>query len=275
MRQQISGQMSLFDIMEPQPEQMPMKDYLTRKGFKNEYFERPDHECIVEVADIHEYPNIHYYEAKYVLSFGRLVQQYPQKCGYECHWWREIKPIECQFSGHSCNKAELWKIADTLDELMCPHVCCRKCNTKMCGARCNGSAELKEAAANHETVTMFGDEWHLLSEKPQEISKDVKLQVLGTYKYNNQEKWRCCPAYFDGNEIIAQDVPWDILRPEWKYWNIKKISVDIQGICDDAVCPTCGRDFLYPQENDLEACPYCKQRVDWKRWHDINDEEEA
>ena len=24
---------------------------------------------------------------------------------------------------------------------MCPHVCCRKCNTRLCGARCNGSEE--------------------------------------------------------------------------------------------------------------------------------------
>lgn len=51
-----------------------------------------------------------------------------------------IKPV-CNYSGHTCNKAELWKVADTLDDLMCPHVCCRKCNTKMCGARCNGSQE--------------------------------------------------------------------------------------------------------------------------------------
>ena len=47
----------------------------------------------------------------------------------------------CSHSGHKCNKKELWRVADTLDELMCPHVCCRSCATKMCGARCNGSEE--------------------------------------------------------------------------------------------------------------------------------------
>lgn len=51
-----------------------------------------------------------------------------------------IKPV-CSFSGHTCNKTELWKVADTLDALQCPHVCCRKCNTRLCGARCNGSEE--------------------------------------------------------------------------------------------------------------------------------------
>jgi hypothetical protein len=51
-----------------------------------------------------------------------------------------IKPV-CNFSGHICNKKNLWEIADTLDDLMCPHVCCRKCNTRLCGVRCNGSEE--------------------------------------------------------------------------------------------------------------------------------------
>lgn len=50
-------------------------------------------------------------------------------------------PKECSFSGHTCNKKSLWEVADTLDELQCPHVCCRKCNTRNCGARCNGSTE--------------------------------------------------------------------------------------------------------------------------------------
>lgn len=53
----------------------------------------------------------------------------------------EEKNKVCQFSQHTCNKKNLWEIADTLDELQCPHVCCRKCNTRHCGARCNGSEE--------------------------------------------------------------------------------------------------------------------------------------
>lgn len=51
------------------------------------------------------------------------------------------KNQKCFHSGHVCNKRELWKIADTLDEIMCPRVCCRACNVRMCGARCNGSKE--------------------------------------------------------------------------------------------------------------------------------------
>lgn len=56
----------------------------------------------------------------------------------------EIEKIPfCEHSKHSCNKKELWKVADTLDETQCPHVCCRMCNTRNCGARCNGSEEPK------------------------------------------------------------------------------------------------------------------------------------
>lgn len=45
----------------------------------------------------------------------------------------------CNHSGHTCNKSELWRVADTLDMGACPHVCCRSCNVRLCGARCNGS----------------------------------------------------------------------------------------------------------------------------------------
>lgn len=50
------------------------------------------------------------------------------------------KPI-CKFSGHHCNKQNIWDVADGLsDQEPCPHVCCRKCSIKnFCGARCNGS----------------------------------------------------------------------------------------------------------------------------------------
>ena len=53
-------------------------------------------------------------------------------------------PKECSFSGHTCNKENLWEVADTFDDFLCPHVCCRQCNVKLCGARCNGSEEPTE-----------------------------------------------------------------------------------------------------------------------------------
>lgn len=56
--------------------------------------------------------------------------------------WKPKENI-CKYSKHSCNKEELWKIAATFDELQCPQVCCRACNIRLCGARCNGSEEPK------------------------------------------------------------------------------------------------------------------------------------
>lgn len=47
---------------------------------------------------------------------------------------------KCKYSGHACNKENVWAVADTLDDKpQCPHVCCRNCEIKTCGARCNGS----------------------------------------------------------------------------------------------------------------------------------------
>lgn len=56
------------------------------------------------------------------------------------------KPIDnrpiCESSKHVCNKEQIWEVADSLDDKeKCPHVCCRVCEVKGCGARCNGSSE--------------------------------------------------------------------------------------------------------------------------------------
>ena len=48
------------------------------------------------------------------------------------------------------------------------------------------------------------------------------------------------------------------------------VPVEIRGICDDAICPKCGWWFL-DNQTDFERCPECGQKVDWRRWHEIND----
>ena len=54
------------------------------------------------------------------------------------------RPI-CESSKHVCNKEQIWEVADSLDDKeKCPHVCCRLCEVKNCGARCNGSCEPEE-----------------------------------------------------------------------------------------------------------------------------------
>lgn len=55
------------------------------------------------------------------------------------------KPI-CKYSNHTCNKEVLFALA-TESNPFCPKVCCRFCNTKYCGVRCNGSEEPKSNKA--------------------------------------------------------------------------------------------------------------------------------
>lgn len=48
------------------------------------------------------------------------------------------KKVNCKYSGHSCNKKELFRLAEEMNPF-CPHVCCRLCSEKICGVRCNGA----------------------------------------------------------------------------------------------------------------------------------------
>lgn len=132
------------------------------------------------------------------------------------------------------------------------------------------------------TVTMFGEEWHPLSEKPEGITQYDDLRILGPYKSIYGERWSSCPAKLHDGEIVPYDVPWDIPRPDWKYWrlNEKVYPLDIIGICDDPYCPQCGYPFETTRscknyEVDCERCPECHIRVDWTSWHRLNDEEET
>lgn len=96
----------------------------------------------------------------------------------------------CPSSGHACNKKELWKLADTMDELQCPHVCCRFCNTKLCGVRCNGSEEPKKEITDdyiRENPTCFyvfghyldkADGWHKVPEELPEFKEWTPVDVV-------------------------------------------------------------------------------------------------
>lgn len=55
--------------------------------------------------------------------------------------------------------------------------------------------------------------------------------------------------------------------------NAKIYQVEIKGLCDDAYCPKCGYEFWETKELDCERCPKCGIRVDWKPWHNANDNE--
>ena len=61
---------------------------------------------------------------------------------YECEGQLSLFDImkpTCKYSKHTCNKENLWEVADGLEYFKCPHICCRKCGIRFCGARCNGA----------------------------------------------------------------------------------------------------------------------------------------
>lgn len=71
------------------------------------------------------------------------AQIWADETGVSDYWQHDIKFVDdkpvCKHSGHSCNRKELWAVADTL--LECSHTCCRQCSIRCCGVRCNGSKE--------------------------------------------------------------------------------------------------------------------------------------
>ncbi|MCQ2087941.1 MAG: hypothetical protein MJZ37_07795 [Bacilli bacterium] len=148
----------------------------------------------------------------------------------------EEKPI-CKYSNHTCNKEVLHALAKESDPF-CPSVCCRFCNTKYCGVRCNGSEEPKkkpEKAAEHveqkqDIVPLpdfaKGKGWISVETIPKNMRWHI--DVLGTYKYNNKECWSKCKGYYSAkdNKYVALDYPIDIPRAEWKFWRYRNSCIN-------------------------------------------------
>ena len=203
----------------------------------------------------------------------------------------------CEHSGHTCNKVELWKVADTLDELQCPHVCCRKCNTRLCGARCNGAEEPKPKKANppihrylrygpHTLIPEVREEtrqyleeygvpdwvtWDPLSVPCQNCTWfDGKVCCSGGHTNHFEFGFLICDGFY---QSITERKPSTVgdAFPSMKI--DKPRPVKIMGIMDDAYCPECDYCFWETKELDCDRCPKCGIRVDWTPWHQANDEE--
>lgn len=100
----------------------------------------------------------------------------------------------CQYSQHTCNKTNLWEVADTLDDIKCPRACCRICAVNNCGARCNGSEEpprqqdeyIKE---NPTCFYVFGhyldkaDGWHKV---PEELPNFTTWNLIDVVLYGKK-----------------------------------------------------------------------------------------
>lgn len=169
------------------------------------------------------------------------------------------KPI-CKFSGHSCNKKELWNVAQSLDNVFCPHVCCRKCSDRQCGARCNG-ADVQISEQN---------QWNNLEQVKPEEGQFCLFEYLWTMHQKEDSKGQCTGWWKDG-KVNWLNMPYDIGRKRVIRWKAAEepkqepVPVDIKGICDDGYCPECGG----MQDDLAECCQYCGITLDWTRWKKI------
>lgn len=157
---------------------------------------------------------------------------------YECDgqldifdWLKATQPKECNFSGHTCNKKELWKVAHTLDDIECPETCCRNCKVKMCGARCNGSEEPKEEITDEyirENPTCFYVFGHYLDREqgwhkvPEELPiftewKTIDVVIFGKKTntvWMEHEKWEAKDWSFRSKVVRRETESTEILA--WK-----------------------------------------------------------
>ncbi len=171
----------------------------------------------------------------------------PDKCGLLKEVVKENNI--CKYSEHTCNKEELWRVAEEIGE-DCSRTCCRSCDNYNCGARCNG-------APKDKPIEKYGVTWQPISIKP---TQDKPMEILGCYKYNNKENWSCCPATLIDGDIVARDVPIDIPTPEWKYWRYKeqtKACADCIN-CFEEGCIINNNFAKYHKYDDWFALPKCE-----------------
>lgn len=181
---EIPGQISLFDIAD-KPLKFHEAEWLRAHGFKNVY-EEPLKAGIYEFTDI-EHPTktkrLEVSENGGIMLGG---------LDFVARWWRPIQEESakaaapaCSHSGHTCNKKELWKVADTLDEIMCPHVCCRRCGVRLCGARCNGAEEPKKDTTDEyiqENPTCFYVTGHYLDREEGWHKMPEELPIFNSWR---------------------------------------------------------------------------------------------
>lgn len=102
------------------------------KGSSANYFKCADKKgqiTEVNILSIREWWNVTYEQAKK----SKFFEEKPRKES------NSEKPI-CKYSNHTCTKEVLHALAKESDPF-CPSVCCRFCNTRYCGVRCNGSED--------------------------------------------------------------------------------------------------------------------------------------
>lgn len=106
----------------------------------------------------------------------------------------KVKPI-CQYSKHTCNKEVLHALASE-ENPFCPKVCCRFCNTSLCGVRCNGSSEPKKKS---KALTFSEYKEHCRHNGWTKGATETEPATV-MCSYNNRENAKCWDDWIPCNE---------------------------------------------------------------------------
>lgn len=192
------------------------------------------------------------------------AQQWAEDTGISDYWqmdevvvFKDDRPI-CKYSQHSCNKKELWNVAKDLDNVFCPHVCCRKCSDKQCGARCNGADVPKQ------------DQWNDIEVIQPEEGQFCLFEYLWTMHQKEDSKGQCT-GWWKEERVSWLNMPYDIGKKRVIRWKPEEEPVEVQrepkkvnikGLMNYGYCPDCGG----CNEDLEEECRYCGCLLDWSEW---------
>lgn len=177
-----------------------------------------------------------HYEFGYLICDGfyqSIVERKPETVGEGYpNYLKKNKPI-CKHSNHECNKEELWKIADSLDDIECPHACCRQCEEIMCGARCNGSEEPHTITPAEEYFRETGKTtyWQDSQGKPYQWWKIMPVDIKGICDDaycpkcgRALDEYKCCDQDCPSCHARLDWTPWHKLNDDWWLKHLKSLD---------------------------------------------------
>lgn len=129
---------------------------------------------------------------------------------------------------------------------------CKDCSNLMLVMSTKAHFKCRAYGVSHSVATDWAQKWIAcgMKDKPTEGMNAV---FKSKPEKDNDDQ---IPGQMDIYEYMAQ---------------IKPRPVEIKGLLDDAYCPSCGYAFKdYQGEKDCD-CPECGAKLDWSRWHDLND----
>ena len=147
-------------------------------------------------------------------------------------WNAMFEKKYCVASQHNCNKEELWKVADSLDETQCPHTCCRKCSNNDCGARCNGAPVVKKPRFDFTEEELHKIFCQSCDSQCSEMGGCLKYENFGgthcSRIENKYSPWHELEPENGARDLPVPDAEWLVLEvlhfyPHYQEWVLDRV----------------------------------------------------